>query len=102
MDNTPIWESTTPDWETFEEPPPPGGMNPEAAMSGFSQMSSAEQTFWTVAGLVGLAAGVYHGMKRNSRHPGWSAAGYGALGGMLPIVGIPVMLAQGYAKPKRG
>lgn len=52
-----------------------------------------------VAGLAGAGMGIFHGYKRTGS--AWGAVGYGLLGGVLPVVGIPVMLIQGFGKKKR-
>ena len=70
-------------------------------MGALDPVSDTMETVGVVAGMVGFAAGIYHGIKRSPKSPGWSAIGYGLLGGLVPIVGIPVMLAQGFGKPKR-
>lgn len=49
--------------------------------------------------LAGAASGAYHGFKRNNSI-GW-AVGWALLGGLLPIITIPLSLAQGFGKPKR-
>jgi len=49
-------------------------------------------------GTVGMAAGAYHGYKRNNS-VGW-AIGWALLGGMFPVITIPVSLAQGFGKRK--
>lgn len=53
---------------------------------------------FSVASLTGAATGAYHGYKRNNSI-GW-AIGWFLLGGLFPIVTIPVSLAQGYGKPR--
>lgn len=45
---------------------------------------------------AGMAAGAYHGYKRNDS-VGW-AIGWGLLGAMFPFITIPVSLAQGFGK----
>jgi hypothetical protein len=50
------------------------------------------------ASLAGTATGAYHGYKRNHGSIGW-AIGWGLLGGVVPIITIPVSLAQGFGKP---
>lgn len=51
-----------------------------------------------ILSLAGGAMGGYHGWKRSRSALG--VVGYGALGVFLPVIGIPVMLAQGFAKRK--
>jgi hypothetical protein len=50
-------------------------------------------------GTAGAAAGAYHGYKRTGS-VGW-AIGWALLGGMFPVITIPVALAQGFGKKKR-
>lgn len=45
-----------------------------------------------------VALGVYHGYKRGCGDVG-PMIGYGALTGFVPVLGIPIMLFQGYGKP---
>lgn len=54
---------------------------------------------WDAAAVVGCAAGVYHGYRRNHGSIGW-ALGWGLLGVSLPIVSIPLSLAEGFGKPE--
>lgn len=51
-----------------------------------------------VGSMAGMVGGAYHGYKRN-KSIGW-AIGWGLLGGIFWPIAIPVMLAQGFAKPK--
>lgn len=45
---------------------------------------------------AGTALGAYHGFRRNDSI-GW-AIGWAILGGMFPLVTIPVSVAQGFGK----
>lgn len=54
---------------------------------------------YQVLGMVGMGAGAYHGYKRNNS-VGWAVV-WGLLGSMVPIIVLPVALAQGFGKPKR-
>ena len=54
-------------------------------------------TIGAVAGIAGTGLGIYHGWRRTGS-VGWTL-GWGLFGGLLPIVAIPWMLAQGFAKP---
>lgn len=54
---------------------------------------------WRIAAVAGAGTGAYHGWKRTGKV--WPAVGYSLLGGVLPVVGIPVMFAQGFAKKKK-
>jgi hypothetical protein len=49
--------------------------------------------------MAGAGSGAYHGYKRN-KSIGW-AIGWALLGGLVPVITIPVSLAQGYGKPKK-
>lgn len=51
-----------------------------------------------VLSMAGGAMGGYHGWKRT--HRAWPTVGYAALGVFIPLIGIPVMLAQGFGKRK--
>lgn len=55
--------------------------------------------FYNVLSLVGMGAGVYHGYKRNDDSIGWAVA-WGIFGGLLPVISIPISLAQGFGKEK--
>lgn len=50
--------------------------------------------------IAGAATGAYHGYKRNDS-AGW-AFGWFLLGGLFPYFTIPVSIAQGFGKPKKG
>ena len=52
--------------------------------------------FWSIASIAGTGLGAYHGYARNSSIP-W-AIGWGILGGLAPIIVIPVAYAQGFGK----
>lgn len=54
--------------------------------------------FWTIASVAGMGSGAYHGYRRNDS-VGW-AIGWALLGGLFPVVTIPVSIAQGFGKPK--
>lgn len=49
--------------------------------------------------LVGYGVGAYHGWKRTEK--AWPTIGYSVLTGILPIIGYPVIFAQGFARRKR-
>jgi hypothetical protein len=53
-----------------------------------------------LASIAGTAVGAYHGYKRNDS-VGW-AIGWALLGGLFPVVVIPVAYAQGIGERKRG
>lgn len=82
-----------------DQPPPATGEG--TAQSGAFGISTTTWGFigWTLAA-AGAATGVYHGYKRN-KSAGW-ALGWGLFGLMLPIVSIPLSIAQGYGKRKAG
>lgn len=48
--------------------------------------------------LAGAAIGVYHGFKRDNS-VAW-ALGWGVMGATLPVLTIPLALAQGIGQPK--
>ena len=54
--------------------------------------------FWGLLSVAGAALSAYHGYKRNHESTG-SAVGWGVLGGLFPVITVPVALAQGYGKP---
>ncbi len=54
---------------------------------------------YALAGVAGTAIGAYHGYKRNDS-VGW-AIGWALLGGLFPVVVIPVAYAQGIGERKR-
>lgn len=51
---------------------------------------------YAIAGIAGTGIGAYHGYKRNNS-VGW-AIGWALLGGLAPIIVIPVAFAQGIGK----
>lgn len=57
-----------------------------------------ENPVWTIVSLLGLAAGAYHGYRRN-RSVGW-AMWWGFWGGATPFFTVPLSLAQGFGEPK--
>jgi hypothetical protein len=50
-----------------------------------------------VLGTVSMAALAYHGYKRNNSI-GWAVA-WALLGGAVPIISLPIAIAQGFGKP---
>ena len=54
---------------------------------------------WRVASLSGTAIGAYHGYKRNQGSVGW-AIGWALLGGLFPVITVPIAFAQGIGDPK--
>jgi len=73
-----------------------GGLGREIPADG-------SQNPWTwvyvASGLAGTGLGAYHGYKRNNS-VGWGI-GWALLGGMFPIIVIPLAFAQGVGKRKR-
>lgn len=56
------------------------------------------KVIWALASVAGTAIGAYHGYKRNES-VGW-AIGWALLGGLFPVVVIPVAYAQGIGERK--
>lgn len=56
---------------------------------------------WAAAAALAMGASAYHGYKRNevSGNPILWAVWWGFWGALLPIITVPVALAQGFAKP---
>jgi hypothetical protein len=54
---------------------------------------------WGIAATASMAAGVYHGYKRNNSL-GWGLW-WGLMGGLFPVVTPVVAVAQGFGKRKR-
>src|SRR5262245_29612494 len=79
---------------------PPGGNlvkvgqqdQAQPAGSSFEPMLS---TLWSIASVAGTGIGAYHGYKRHNGSIGW-AIGWALLGGLFPIITIPVAVAQGF------
>lgn len=59
-----------------------------------------EPTLGSLLRTAAVAAMVYHGYKRNDSL-GW-AIGWGFAGAVVPILTVPVAVAQGFGKPKKG
>lgn len=77
--------------------PPPGMSYDE-----FNRWREENRTvFYIGLGVGALGAGLsgYHGYKRSGGSVG-SALGWGLLGGLFPIITVPVALAQGFGKRK--
>lgn len=53
---------------------------------------------WGILGTVSMAAGAYHGYRRN-QSLGWALV-WGAMGGLFPIITPAVALAQGFGERK--
>jgi hypothetical protein len=74
---------------------------PEVTVEGTPPVGDVpyyETPIWRLLGVAGMAIGAYHGYKRNNS-VGW-AIGWGLLGGLIPIIVIPIAFAQGIGKPK--
>ncbi len=56
-------------------------------------------TVWTVASIAGAGAGAYHGYKRNNSV--WWGFGWFLLGGLLPVLTLPLSYAQGFGQEKK-
>lgn len=55
--------------------------------------------FWSLLATAAAGASAYHGYKRNDSL-GWAIV-WGLLGGIAPIITVPVALAQGFGTRKR-
>lgn len=51
---------------------------------------------WGLVDMAAIAASAYHGYKRNNS-TGW-AIWWGLMGGLFPIITVPVAFAQGFGK----
>lgn len=71
----------------------------EAAQAAVDRITGSPW-FWVfrLASAVGAFSGAYHGYKRNNS-VGW-AIGWFFFGGALPMLSIPISLAQGFGKAK--
>jgi len=80
----------------------PGGELGRAGPDGLGEVDaggpSVRAVAWAVASTVGTAAGVYHGYQRN-QSIGWALA-WGLFGAVMPIVALPLAVAQGFGKKK--
>lgn len=65
---------------------------------GETEISPGLLTAYSVLSISGTVTGAYHGYKRN-KSIGWAMA-WAFLGGMFPVLTIPISLAQGFGKPK--
>jgi hypothetical protein len=82
------------------------GFDPEAVNAAFREMGlrrhlRRRRTVRALLGLVGAAAGAagaYHGYKRNQSVP-WAIAWF-AGSAVFPVLAVPIMVAQGFAKQK--
>lgn len=70
----------------------------DQVLDPYPQQTKLWRWAWALLSVLGAATGAYHGYRRNDSI-GW-ALGWAVLGGLFPIVTIPVSLAQGYGQPK--
>lgn len=77
-----------------------GLADPQPLAPESSGLARALRAAYVVAGMAGSAIGAYHGYKRNDSL-GW-AIGWAFLGGLFPVIVIPVAFAQGFGERKRG
>ena len=82
-------------------PPAPAAPPPAAAPATESSSwpSSLVATAYGLLSLAGTAAGAYHGARRNHGSV-WSAVMWGFLGGVAPLITVPVAAAQGFGQPR--
>ena len=71
-----------------------------AVDSGPTALKRTLAIAYALASVAGTGIGAYHGYKRNES-VGW-AIGWALLGGLFPVVVIPVAYAQGIGERKRG
>lgn len=60
---------------------------------------SPSAIFWGLLATAAAGASAYHGYKRNDSL-GWAIV-WGLLGGIAPVITVPVALAQGFGHRKR-
>ena len=77
---------------------------PLAASDGDFQGNPDMKDVWAAVAAVAMGASAYHGYKRNE--PGGNpvawALWWGFWGALIPIITVPVALAQGFAEPEEG
>lgn len=71
------------------------------ALAGSYNPNLSGGDVWAALGAIGMGASAYHGYKRNEQagNPVAWALWWGFWGALLPIITVPVALAQGFAKP---
>lgn len=81
--------------------PPPSAPAPVpvTGMTAPSWSSGFVATVYGLLSLAGTAAGAYHGVRRNHGSI-WSAVAWGFLGGVAPLITVPVAVGQGFGKPR--
>ena len=84
-------------WKSNVLEPQPAGVI-TGQVTAVPAETSAIGGLYTALALATTMASVYHGYKRNDSI-GW-ALGWGLFGSALPVVAIPVMLAQGFGDRK--
>lgn len=77
-------------------PAPMAAPPPSDAPSG---PSSIIAVVYAMLSIGGTAAGAYHGARRNHGSV-WSAVVWGFLGGLAPLITVPVAAAQGFGQPR--
>lgn len=60
--------------------------------------SSTVDKVYSLLSIAGTAAGAYHGYRRTGKI-GWTL-GWALLGGLFPIITVPVAIAQGFGRPE--
>lgn len=80
----------------FVPPPPSAYQTPAAPVSPLPVMPP----WWRMLSIASSAACAYHGYKRNNESIGWTL-GWAFFGSALPILALPIALAQGFGKPKK-
>ena len=82
----------------FQDPYKNRKIVPTATMGLGISSGNTTSALYQAAGVAGMAIGAYHGYKRNNS-VGW-AIGWALLGGIFPVIAIPVAFAQGIGKRK--
>lgn len=75
---------------------PAFGADPIVIEQTVSPAVRALKVVWALASVAGTAIGAYHGYKRNDS-VGW-AIGWAFLGGLAPVIVIPLAIAQGFPR----
>jgi 2-methylisocitrate lyase-like PEP mutase family enzyme len=90
------WEQAaagTGDYHSYPITPGVGDVYSDAAVS-------QARAIWGALSVAGAAASAYHGYKR-TQSVGWAFV-WALCGSIAPVVTVPVAIAQGFGKPKRG
>lgn len=82
------------------EPPPAPAPPPPSFESGQMKAVGPVAFLWSAASTASMAAGAYHGYRRN-QSIGWALA-WGFAGAIFPIITPGIALAQGFGKRKPG